>query len=454
MEFVGWPRQRIAEALNAYADFFDVRVILVDGGQQVVFDSDDADSMIGETFAVPAGEPGRAGDGTTFVSDRVTHGDRDLFVFALSGEPPAVVSRLLPTSEFSLVVAVPATDVTDAWARLLPRLLFAGGIAALFAAVVGSWLASRITRPIVQMTHASRAMARGDYDQRIDVRGDDEVSNLARAFNQMATRVARSNRAQRQLLADVSHELKTPLTSIQGFSQALVDGVVDDPEETKRLAEVVHEEAERMRELVDDLLYLSRIESGELPLSLDRVELDGLVAASERRLRYQAEASAVRVRLELAGGAVLGDERRLEQVFANLLDNAIRFSPECSQVQARTRRHGDAVVVEVHNEGEPIPEDEIEHIFGRFYQVDRARTGSGHSGLGLAIVSELVQAHGGGGGAHGGGARGGAHGGAHGGRTGGGTVSVRSTREEGTVFSVRLPQHGSAAAAALQREDA
>ena len=184
-----------------------------------------------------------------------------------------------------------------------------------------------------------------------------------------------------------------------------------------------------MRELVDDLLYLSRIESGELPLSLDRVELDGLVAASERRLRYQAEASAVRVRLELAGGAVLGDERRLDQVFANLLDNAIRFSPECSQVQARTRRHGDAVVVEVHNEGEPIPEDEIEHIFDRFYQVDRARTGSGHSGLGLAIVSELVQAH-------------------------GGTVSVRSTREEGTVFSVRLPQHGSAAAAALQREDA
>ena len=164
MEFVGWPRQRIAEALNAYADFFDVRVILVDGGQQVVFDSDDADSMIGETFAVPASEPGRAGDGTTFVSDRVTHGDRDLFVFALSGEPPAAVSRLLSTSEFSLVVAVPATDVTDAWARLLPRLLFAGGIAALFAAVVGSWLASRITRPIVQMTHASRAMARGDYD--------------------------------------------------------------------------------------------------------------------------------------------------------------------------------------------------------------------------------------------------------------------------------------------------
>lgn len=427
MQFVGWPEERISRELAAYADFFDVRVILVDGGQRVVFDSDEGDSMLGELLAVPEGEGD--GDAGVFVSDRVTHGGRDLFVFTPSGDPSAAVSRLFPASERTVLVAVPATDVTDAWARLLPRLLLSGGIAALFAVVVGTWLASRITRPIVEMTEASQAMARGDYAQRIDVRGGDEVATLARAFNQMAEQVDRSSRAMRQLLADVSHELKTPLTSIQGFSQALVDGVVDDQEETQRLAEVVHEEAERMRVLVDDLLYLSRIESGELRLNLDRIELDALVAASERRLRYQAESAGVSMRLELGGGAVAGDERRLAQVFANLLDNAIRFAPQGSQVLVRTWIEGDHVAAEVRNAGEPVPADELPRLFDRFYQVDRSRSGSGHSGLGLAIVGELVQAH-------------------------GGTVEARSTREEGTAFTVRLPRYGTPAAIALQRKDA
>ena len=137
----------------------------------------------------------------------------------------------------------------------------------------------------------------------------------------------------------------------------------------------------------------------------------------------------MRVKLELAGDAVRGDERRLEQVFANLLDNAIRFAPSGSEVVVRSFRDDDGVVAaEVCNGGEPIPPDEQAHIFGRFYQVDRARTRSGHSGLGLAIVSELVQAH-------------------------GGDVVVRSTAEEGTVFTVRLPAHAKGSARSQQRED-
>jgi signal transduction histidine kinase len=431
MTFVGWPQRRIEPQLAAYAEFFDVRVLLVDAEYRVVFDSLGTDSMTGEVLAVPVegGASAEAGPGgTAFVSDRIRHGDRDLFVFASGEQPAAAVARLFPAAELSLVVAVPADDVTDAWARLVPRLLLAGGVAALFAVVVSTWLAQRITRPIVQMTHASQAMARGDYEQEIDVHGRDEVANLASAFNQMSAQVNRSSRSMRQLLADVSHELKTPLTSIQGFSQALADGVVEDPEEAQRLAEVVHEESERMRALVDDLLYLSRIESGELRLARDRVDLDALVSATERRLRYQAEAGEVSVRLELAGGAVHGDERRLEQVFANLIDNAIRFAPAGSAVVVGTARDGDFVVIEVQNGGNPIPADELSHIFDRFYQVDRARTGSGHSGLGLAIVAELVQAH-------------------------GGTVDVRSNAEEGTVCTVRLPAHAPALPAQAPRRD-
>ena len=412
MQFVGWSGHLIAERLEAYASLFGVRVFLVDGARRVVFDSDAGDSLVGELLAAPGGE---GADGAMFVSDRIRHGGRDLFVFASGGDPGAAVTRLLPASAQSLVVAVPAGDVTEAWAQLLPRLLIAGGSAALVAVVASAWLSARITRPIAEMTRASQAMARGEYGQRIEVRGRDEVADLARAFNQMAQQVDRSSRSMRQLIADVSHELKTPLTSIQGFSQALADGVAQDEAEARRAAGVVREEAERMRALVDDLLYLSRIESGELRLAAGPVDLDALAAAAARRFRYQAEQAGVALRLEAGGAAVSGDGRRLEQVLANLLDNALRFAPAGSEVSVRTRREdGGGAAVVVHNGGEPIPAADLPHIFDRFYQADRARAGGGHSGLGLAIAGELAQAH-------------------------GGTIGVRSSAAEGTAFTVRLP---------------
>ena len=327
------------------------------------------------------------------------------------------------------MIAVPATDVTSAWAQLLPRFAIAGGLAALFAVVVGTLLSGRIIRPIAEMTSASEAMAEGDYRQRIEVRGDDEVATLACAFNQMASQVNRSNAAMRQLLANVSHELKTPLTSIQGFSQAMVEGMAEDAEQQKQIAEVINEEAGRMRGLVDDLLYLSRIESGELELKLDPIDFDALVTAGVRRARFAAGGSEVTVRQELDGGCLTGDERRLEQVLANLLDNAIRFAPAGSEVAVRSYSDGDEVVVEVSNRGEPIPAGDLQQVFDRFYQVDRARSDGAHTGLGLAIVSELVQAH-------------------------GGRVSVESAPGAGTTFTVRLPRDGPAGGAARRAPDA
>ena len=416
MVFVGWSRERIDPQLAAYAEFFDVRVLLVDGDGSVIFDSNGADSLLGESLAMPSAgsqQESTLPDGVSFTSSRISVAGHDLFVFAANNESTATVLRLLPETEPTLYIAVPAGDVTQAWAALMPRLLLGGGIAAAFAVVVSTLLAQRITRPIVQMTGAAQAMARGDYEQSIEVRGNDEVANLARAFNQMSAQVNRSNRSMRQLLADVSHELRTPLTSIQGFTQAFADGVIDDPEEARKLAEVVHGESERMRELVDDLLYLSRLESGELEIEREPVDLDALIAATVRRLRFEAEAASVRVDLLLDGAPVVGDERRLEQVCVNLVENAIRFAPADSAVTVHTRRDGDAVALEVHNGGPPIPPDELDHIFDRFYQVDRARSGSGHSGLGLAIVAELVHAH-------------------------EGNVHVRSSAAEGTVFCVKL----------------
>ena len=426
MELFGWPAERIRAELVPWAEYFDVRMLLVDAGGRVTLDTADAQVMLGDTLdtGASAGAFGADVPMQSFRAVRTRARGEDLYLFTPTAPLPAVPSGVrLRQPESTLVIAVPATDVTEAWAKLLPRLAIAGGLAALFAVVVGTWLSTRITRPIAAMTRASEAMAEGDYEQRIEARGHDEVATLAHAFNDMADRVNRSSAAMRQLLANVSHELKTPLTSIQGFSQAIGDGVVKDREEQQRLAGVINEEADRMRGLVDDLLYLARIESGELALTLDDTDLDALVLAGVRRLAFQAEQAEVAVRRELDGGYLTADGRRLEQVFANLLENAIRFAPAGSEVLVRTRRDGAEAVLEVNNGGEPIPEQDLPRIFDRFYQADPSRSGGAHSGLGLAIVSELVQAH-------------------------GGRVHAASTREAGTTLSVRLLRRGPTAGAA------
>jgi two-component system sensor histidine kinase BaeS len=267
------------------------------------------------------------------------------------------------------------------------------------------------------MTRASQAMARGDLDQRIGGEGDDEIGRLAAAFNQMSTQVARSNRVMRDLIANVSHELKTPLTSIQGFSQAMVDGLATKPEDYTEMSGVIVGETERIRVLVDDLLYLSQLESGTLQLALEDVDLDAIVEDAAARFRFRADEAEVTVRLALDGSIVRADGRRLEQVLANLVDNAIRFAPANSEVLVRTYRLAEEAAIEVHNGGPPIPAESLPSVFERFYQVDPARAEARHSGLGLSIVQELVQAH-------------------------GGTVTVQSSRDAGTTFSIRLPVDG------------
>jgi len=407
MVLLGWPQEVVAAALQDVATRYDVRVLVLDSSNRVVIDTDPKREMLGVTLALPKWEADSHSEMESFQSIRMRAEDADLYLFTPSQQP--AVART--------VLAVPADDVTDAWAALLPRLSIAGAGASAVAVIFAFLFAARITTPVRQMTRASRAMAAGDLDQRIEGEGRDEIGQLATAFNQMSSQVARSNQAMQELVANVSHELKTPLTSIQGFSQAMVDGLAQTPEDYSEMSGVILGETERIRVLVDDLLYLSQIEAGTLRPQLDLVDVDAIVSDAASRFRFQAEEAGVSISLELDGTEVRADGRRLEQVLANLVDNAIRFSPRGGTVQLRTFRLLREVGIEVHNDGEPIPAEGIAHVFDRFYQADVARSDGRHSGLGLSIVHELVQAH-------------------------GGVTRVRSTAEDGTTFSVRMPVDG------------
>ena len=429
----GLGLRQIETELRRLANEVNVRILLIDEDAVVVVDTRQNRDMLGVQLDLPVSVSTISVGSSMDSFGPVAFHSRgeDLYLFSATEANRFIFAGLLFRGpRYRPVVAVPAGDVTSAWAKLLPRLLVAGGAAGALTFVVGTLLAARITIPIREMTRASEAMARGDLDQRIEVEGDDEVAKLAQAFNQMSAQVSRSNQAMRDLMANVSHDLKTPLTSIQGFSQAMVDRIVDDPEEYARMATIVHEEAERIRAMLDDLIYLSEIESGALTLNLDDVDIDAMATDTVSRMKLQAAEAGVTFELALAGAPVRGDGRRLEQVLANLVDNAVRFAPEGSVVRIATVVREGRVEVSVQNGGEPIPEADLSRVFDRFYQADTARSGGGrHSGLGLAIVHELVQAH-------------------------EGDVTVQSNAESGTTFTVRIPTAGSSVDDAdLSREE-
>jgi len=207
-----------------------------------------------------------------------------------------------------------------------------------------------------------------------------------------------SQTAQRDFVANVSHELKTPLTSIQGFAQAILDGTVDDHEGREHPAGVIYTEADRLRRLVEDLLELARFDSGQLRIARERVDLQALLRSLVERLSVRAVEAQVDLSFDLGRPTIIiGDGDRLAQVFTNLVDNAIKHTQPGGKVRVWGEHAGGWISIHVDDSGSGIPADELSRIFERFYQLDKARAGGDDrgAGLGLAIAREIVDSHGG-----------------------------------------------------------
>ena len=265
--------------------------------------------------------------------------------------------------------------------------------------MIFAWLISRwVAAPLDRMANAAMAVAEGDYAPTEIPQGPREVQGLAAAFNEMVLQVQTSQQIQKEFLANVSHELKTPLTSIQGFAQAMLDGAAGEGEARDHAAKVIFEESDRLRRLVEDLLDLARLDSGQIEFDRHPVDLSLLLQSIVDRLSLRAEAKNVRLVSRFdALSPMIGDGDRLAQVFTNLLDNAIKHTPEGGAVRLHGETGGGWVSIHVDDSGRGIPDEDLSRIFERFYQVDKARRGgSGRGvGLGLAISRQIVEAHGG-----------------------------------------------------------
>jgi signal transduction histidine kinase len=265
----------------------------------------------------------------------------------------------------------------------------AGGVALVMVRV----LARGMTSPLREMADASQAMARGDYSRRVTDTSRDEVGRLARAFNQMAGELAETDRLRRDLVANVSHELRTPLTSLQATLENLIDGIADADRETLT---TMLTQVERLGRLVTQLLDLSRLEAGTVPLDRQDFAVEPVLAHAVREQKLHAPDVEIAMVMEDDGLVADGDPERVHQVVANLLENAVRHSPEGCGVEVRARRSLDRVTIEVNDEGPGIPEHEEQRVFERFYRADSARAArDGGAGLGLAIARWIVDLHGG-----------------------------------------------------------
>lgn len=267
--------------------------------------------------------------------------------------------------------------------------------ASLTALIVSLIFSQKILAPVRVMKNASRRIAEGHYDERVRSQGDDELSQLAGSFNQMAEQLEQIEDMRRRLIGDVAHELRTPLTAIKGSAEGLMDGVLPATEET---FQQIHAESERLSHLVDDLQELSRVESRAVQMDIHPVELAAVIQTVIRRVRFQFDAKRVILTSRLPQNPIriLADEDRLVQIITNLIGNALQYTNENGTVTVSAEVDKNEARISVHDSGVGIPPEHLARIFERFFRVDKSRTrAQGGSGIGLTIAKHLVETQGG-----------------------------------------------------------
>jgi two-component system, OmpR family, sensor histidine kinase BaeS len=283
----------------------------------------------------------------------------------------------------------------DEFLRRLRESIYLSAIGTiLLAFILGAFLSRTISRPIRELTKATHEMAGGKFGQQVPVRSSDEIGELASSFNKMNNDLAHSSNLRRQMTADIAHELRTPLSLIIGHAEAVHDGVLPASKEN---FEIIREEAERLEQLVNDLRTLSLADAGELSADFQLVDLNKLLG--EVKAHYMVQFNQKQITLDLEADSTLHaqaeiDPTRFLQVFTNILDNALRYTPKDGRVLISTKEREGQIEISIQDSGEGVPPEEAARLFDRFYRTDSSRTrDQGGSGLGLAIAKSIVEMH-------------------------------------------------------------
>lgn len=420
-----YTSEDVQNILNLQAGKMGARLLLLDRQGQVVHDTGRSRPLtsaavnvlkpfVGQ-LAVDEAALQKTGKSTNEIPTRNLgnrNGER-IFLAAVPLVPNRIIAVLTPARPLSILRQL-------LWPLTLAALV---GLAGAVLATI--FLSRSIAQPITRLTRAADAVAAGDLDRRVPGEGYDEVGRLVHSFNTMVARLQATYDSQRRLLANVAHDLRTPLTSIQGYALALHDGVIATEEERQAALATISEESERINRLVIQILQLARLESGQAQANPTTVDMGGLIGRVVRRYQLEAENAGVEVSGSAApNSSVVADEALIDQAIDNLVRNALEHTPRGGRITINAMPVIDPVLglsrlrIRVVDTGEGIPPEELPHIFDRFHQVEPNRTPSrpgGGFGLGLAIVREIVAGH-------------------------NGNVSVESQLGKGTTFIIDLPR--------------
>lgn len=410
----GTSQEEIQSAAERADETLGVRVVVIGPDGAVIADSQSASQpAIPAGLNIVRGQGGGQGPGLGAAEvAEFTDAEGQTWLYNVRGSG----------TRYMLLVATPrpASPLLDVLADdFFPPIMRAGLIALVLSILLGAWIARSISAPLQTMSGAARRIAAGEHSH-VQPEGPREVRALAASLNEMSEQVHSSRQSQRDFVANVSHELKTPITSIQGFAQAILDGTAQSGAALKQAAQVIYDEAGRMHRLVVELLDLARLDAGASSLKRESVDMKELLQAVARKFGPLAAQAGVALNTELAELPILtADGDRLVQVFTNLTENAIKHTPQGGSVSIQASRRDGAAQITVADSGPGIPPAEADRVFERFYQLDKARaSGPGRGvGLGLPIARQIVEAH-------------------------GGTLTLESHPGQGSQFIVRLPLGG------------
>lgn len=376
-------------------------VVVTNQNQQVIISSDEIDKGIEKLIAKKTGK----------IESKILNQDwkHDQYIAAVS---PIDQGKLGYVYMFYPAKLIKETVL------VLKGFIVIASIGVVFMAIGGIVILSRkITNPLLEMKKATKKMADGDYKQKLHISGKDEIAQLGYAIQILGEKLQYYEDTRNEFLSSISHELRTPITYIKGYSDVLIKGLVKEKEEQIFYLKVINEETKRVSELINDLFDMAKIQTGQFSLEKEEIDMIPLIQKMMKSLSPVAEEKNIQFIFEkyVDKLQVYVDPKRMEQVFFNLIENAIKYTAE-GEVRVIVQQDKESYKINIKDTGSGIPKEEISNIFDRFYRVEKSRArNTGGTGLGLFVVKEIIQLH-------------------------EGQINVQSTERKGTTFTIILPK--------------
>lgn len=292
----------------------------------------------------------------------------------------------------SIVVYTPLEMIREPLNDIYFRIWTITAMAVILSIITIYYIAQRMLfKPLAELNTIARKISKGEVTQRVLVTSTDEIGQLSESFNSMAESLEQTDKNRRDFLSNISHELRSPITSMRGFIAGILDGIIPMDKE-KYYLKIVYDEIQRLTRLVNDLLDLSAMESGKFSFKLIELDINEIIKVCIRRFETKIDDKGLKVNVTLEGDHlyVAGDRDRLIQVITNLVDNSIKHCPDSGNIRIQSKTKGKKVHISVYNDAEPLPEEDIKYIWDRFYKGDKSRTNKVSTGLGLPIVRNII----------------------------------------------------------------